>query len=212
MRRSARGSPPNEPADRYPSLLAARSSHRVRATRDRRSRPLSVGHVLHRSRSAELRCTLQTRHSRRTAGRRRAAGWRGATPCAPSRSQSERHRLVAQSAGRCGCESTTLVLAPQRGQGLDEVVRTGDGTPKLSQRALAFPFEIEPAGHGRFVGGRGLPFLGGSPCSGAARTGGGAYSARSCTRTWCSSGGRPRGCGGGIGERAWGGGEPCVGG
>ena len=26
-----------------------------------------------------------------------------------------------------------------------------DGTPKLSQRAFAFPFVIEPAGHGRWV-------------------------------------------------------------
>jgi len=30
-------------------------------------------------------------------------------------------------------------------------VRTGDGTPKLSQRAFSFQFVIEPAGHGRFV-------------------------------------------------------------
>ena len=43
------------------------------------------------------------------------------------------------------------MLAPQQGQGLDEVVRTGDGTPKLSQRAFRFPFVIESAGHGRFI-------------------------------------------------------------
>jgi hypothetical protein len=96
--------------------------------------------------------------------------------------------------------------APNYGATYQSGVYFYDGAPKLSQRAFAFPFVIEPAGHERFVGGRELPFPGGSPCSGAARTGDGAYSARSCARTRCSSGGRRlRGCGGDIGERSWGG-------